>query len=239
MTSRLCLAGGSSQSTFASPDEAGQALVSAVQQHADQSVMRILRGGAELISADNRTEGRLERERFVQKYQELHRWVRESDGTRVLYIGAENWSFPIPLVSRNGLWQFDSKGGSDEILYRRIGENEVTAISMCDMLATAEARPGTDTEADRLVETLFPGLRDAGKAIRFHGYYFSILAHSGGEFAAIAYPARYRSSGVKTFIVTRDGAISEKDLGPDTSKIAVEMTTSGIDSTWTPTDVMP
>jgi hypothetical protein len=239
MGSRLCLAGASSQTAFASPDEAGRALVSAVQQHDERSVMRILGGGDELISADDQTEGGLERERFVQKYQEMHRWVREFGGTRVLYIGAENWSFPIPLVSRNGHWQFDPKAGSDEILFRRIGENEVTAIGMCDTLATAETHPGTDSEADRLVETLLPELRNFGNAIPFHGYYFHILPNSGGGFAAIAYPVVYRTSGVKTFIVTRDGGVSEKDLGPDTAKIAAAMTTSRIDSTWTPAESKP
>jgi hypothetical protein len=235
--SRLCLAGASSQTAFASPDEAGRALLSAAQQLDERSVTRILGGGDELISADDQTEERLER--FAQKYQEMHRWIRESGGTRVLYIGAENWPFPIPLVSRNGQWRFDSKAGSDEILFRRIGENEVTAIGMCDTLATAKTHPGTDSEADRLVETLLPELRNPGNAIPFHGYYFRILPTSAGGFAAIAYPVVYRSSGVKTFIVTPDGAVSEKDLGPGTAKIAAAMTTSRIDSTWTPAEPKP
>ena len=243
--SRLCLAGASSQTAFPSPDEAGRTLVSAVQQHDERSVTRILGAGDELISADGQTEERLERERFAQKYQEMHRWVRESGRTRVLYVGAENWPFPIPLVSRNGQWRFDSKAGSDEILFRRIGENEVTAIGMCDTLAAAETHRGTDSEADRLLETLLPEPRNPGKgnpgnAIPFHGYYFHILSSSGGGFAAaIAYPVVYRSSGVKTFIVTPDGAVFEKDIGPDTAKIAAAMTTSRIDSTWTPVEPKP
>jgi len=54
---------------------------------------------------------------------------------------------------------------------------------------------------------LLPGLEGASKPIRFHGYYFHILSNPGGEFAAIAYPTLYRSSGVKTFIVTQDGGM--------------------------------
>jgi hypothetical protein len=239
MGSRLCLASSSSQPAFASPEEAGRALVSAVQQQDERSVMRLLGGGNELIGTDDQTEGRLERERFVQKYQEMHRWDREFGGTRVLYIGAENWSFPIPLVSRKGGWQFDSKAGSDEILFRRIGENEVTAIGTCATLATAQTRPGTDSDADRLVETLLTKLRNPGNATPFHGYSFHMLPNSDRGFAAIAYPVVYRSSGVKTFIVMRDGGVSEKDLGPDTAKIAAAMTTSRIDSTWTPAESTP
>jgi len=238
MGSPFCLAGPWSQTDFPSPDEAGRALVSAVQQHDERKVTKILGGGDELVRADDQTEGRLERERFVQKYQEMHRWVRES-GTRVLYIGAENWPFPIPLVSRNGQWRFDSTAGSEEILFRRIGENEVTAIGLCDTLAAAETDPSTDSEADHLVETLLPELHSAGKAIPFHGYIFHSLPNPGGVFAAIAYPAVYRASGVKTFIVTRHGVVSEKDLGPDTVKIAAAMTTLRMDSTWAPVESKP
>jgi Protein of unknown function (DUF2950) len=234
-----CLAGASSQTTFPTPDEAGRALVSAVQQHDEKSTARIVGGGDELVSADDQTEERLEQERFVQKYQEMHRWVRESGGTRVLYIGAENWPFPIPLVSVNGQWRFDSKAGTDEILFRRIGENEVTAIGMCDTLAAADTHPGTDSEAYHLAATPLSELRNSGNPIPFHGYYFHILPSAEGGFAAIAYPVMYRSSGVKTFVVTLDGGVSEKDLGHDTAKIAAAMTTSRIDSTWTPVESKP
>jgi len=139
----------------------------------------------------------------------MHRWVRESRGIATLFIGAENRSFPIPLVSRNCMWRFDANAGSAEIRFRRIGENEMTAIEMCDVLATAKARPGTDGETDRLMETLLP--YDASKPIVVHGYYLHILPNSSG-FAALAYPAKYRSSEVLAFIATQDG-VSEKDLG--------------------------
>jgi Protein of unknown function (DUF2950) len=235
----LCLAGPSSQTSFPSPDDASRALVSAVQEHHEREVARILGAGSELISSDDNAEDTLDRERFAQKYQQMHRWVRESDGIMSLYIGAENWPFPIPLVSHNGVWRFDSEAGSNEILFRRIGENEVTAIGMCDTLLTAETHPGTDVEADRLVHTLLPQVQDASKAIAFHGYYFHILTNSASGFAAIAYPARYRSSGVMTFIVTQDGGVSEKDLGPKTTSIARTMTSYHPDASWAPAESKP
>jgi Protein of unknown function (DUF2950) len=235
---QLCLAGPSSQMTFPSPDEAGRALVSAVQEHDESAVTKVLGGGPELIGADDQAEESLEREGFVLKYQEMHRWVRESGGSRTLYIGAENWPFPIPLISRNGMWRFDSEAGSDEILFRRIGENEVAAINVCEALVTAETHPGTDSEADRLAKTLLPP-QGAGTAIPLNGYYFRTLENSGGGFAAIAYPVMYRSSGVKAFIVTPQGGVSEKDLGADTAKIAASMTAARIDSTWTPAESNP
>jgi Protein of unknown function (DUF2950) len=235
-----CLAGASGQTTFPSPGDASRALVSAVQEHDERAVEKILGAGSDLISSDDKAEDTLERERFVQKYQEMHRWVHESGRTTTLYIGAENWPFPIPLVSRDGVWRFDSKAGSDEIRFRRIGENEVTAIGMCDTLITAKTHPESDNEADRLVTTLLPHVEGASKPVLFHGYYFRILSSSGrGGFTAIAYPVVYRSSGVMTFIATGKGGVSEKDLGPNTANIAGAMTTYRADATWAPAESKP
>ena len=232
----LCVAASSSQPTFASPVDASAALASAVQEHDEQAVRQILGGGSELISSDDKVGDTLDRERFAQKYQQMHRMVRESAGITILYIGAENWPFPVPLVSRKGVWRFESKIGSEEIRFRRIGENEVTAIGMCATLVMAEAHPGTDSEADRLVKTLLPQVEGASNPILFRGYNLRVLSASAGGFAAIAYPALYRSSGVMTFIVTPSGGVAEKDLGPDTAHIAGTMTRYHADATWTPAE---
>jgi Protein of unknown function (DUF2950) len=236
---KLCLAGPSIQTTFQSPDDASRALVSAAEKHDERAVTQILGGGSEISSSDDKAGDTLEREHFVQKYQEMHRWVRESGASMTLYIGAENWPFPIPLVSRNGVWRFDSDAGSNEIRFRRIGENELTAIEVCDALVTAETHPGTDSEANRLVKTQLPDIHNASKPIPFHGYYFHILSNSGGGFAAIAYPVIYRSSGVMTFIVTQNGGVSEKNLGTNTAKVAGAMTSYHPDGTWMPSESKP
>jgi hypothetical protein len=229
----LGLAAPSSQTAFASPDSASRALASAVQRHDSVTVKEILGGTNDLISSNDSAEDTLDRERFAQKYQEMHRLVRQSDGVATLYIGAENWPFPVPLVSHNGTWRFESKIGSEEIRFRRIGENEVTAIGMCATLVSAETRPGTDSEADRLVSTLLPQVKGANKPVFYRGYYFRILSNSGGRIAAIAYPAMYRSSGVMTFIATENGGVAEKDLGPNTPRIAGTMTSYRGDASWT------
>ena len=75
---------------------------------------------------------------FVQRYLEMHRLVNEPDGTTVLYIGAKNWPTPIPLVHNAHGWYFDTEAGKREILYRRIGRNEMSAIRVCQELAAAE-----------------------------------------------------------------------------------------------------
>lgn len=235
---KVCLAG-AIQTAFRSPDDASRALVAAVQHRDVRTVKKILGASSELIRSNDKAEDALESERFVQKYQEMHRWVRGSDGSKTLYIGAENWPFPVPLVSREGAWRFDSKAGSAEIRFRRIGENEVTVIGMCDTLIMAKTHPGTDGEADRLVNVLLPQLDGESKTIPFHGYYFRMLSSPDGGFAAIAYPARYRSSGVMTFTVAQDGSVLEKDLGPSTTKLASAMTTYHVDATWKPAESMP
>jgi hypothetical protein len=68
----------------------------------------------------------------------MHRLVKEPDGTTVLYIGAENWPTPIPLANKGNLWYFDTDAGRKEILYRRIGRNEMSTIRVCQELVAAE-----------------------------------------------------------------------------------------------------
>ena len=126
-------------------------------------------------------QDKLERERFTRKYQEMHRLVREPDATTVLYIGAENWPFPIPLVSTNGAWQFDAEAGMQEVLFRRIGENEVTAIQACHALVAAEKerKRATAIRSTQAIRALLVNAGDDGPVVPFHGYYFRILANQG------------------------------------------------------------
>src|SRR6266851_3237420 len=147
-SARSSLAQTSKPKTFSSPGEAANALFQAVQREDEQTLEAIFGAGTEVTSSKDEVEDKLERERFSQKYQEMHRLVREPDGSTVLYIGAENWPFPISLVSKNGAWFFDSDTGTKEILFRRIGENEVTAIQVCNAVAMAKKRGQTNAAGD-------------------------------------------------------------------------------------------
>lgn len=256
--SQVSLAQKSGPETFESPGKASRALFQAVQNSDEEAVERILGAGKEVTSSSDEIEDKVERERFSQKYQEMHRLVREPDGTTVLYIGAENWPFPIPLVSKNNAWFFDSDTGKEEILFRTIGENETAALQVCHVLALGKERSETETvAADPVIQyaqsLVSPGIADADNTARnpgdqsapFHGYYFQIVTgntpgrieHSvsgsktTGAPAAVAYPAEYRSSGVMTFIVTRNGKVYEKDLGSRTRTVAKDLK-RGPDSSW-------
>jgi hypothetical protein len=235
----LSMAGPLRQTAFPSPEAASHALVAAVQAHDERAVTRILGAGAELVTSGDKAQDALERDRFVQKYQEMHRLVHEPGGVMALYIGAENWPFPIPLVSRGGVWRFDPDGGANEIRFRRIGENEVTAIGICHSLVAAEIHPGADADADGLVKTVLPNVQHPNETVPFHGYNFRILSKSDGGFAAIAYPAVYRSSGVETFIVNQDDVVYEKDLGRKTGAVAGVIKAFPSDPTWTPAESIP
>jgi hypothetical protein len=230
---QLCIAGKFNQATFTSAEEASHALFLAARNHDERALTEILQEGNSPVSADEELS-RVDHELFVQKYEEMHRWVREAHGGMVLYIGAENWPFPIPLVSRNGVWRFDADAGMHEIRYRRIGENEVAAIALCQALVAPSHAGAADA-----TDAITTAVKSSDRPVAFHGYYFRRLAGSGDRLAAIAYPAAYRSSGVMTFIVDPDGGAYEKDLGPNTGKVAGTMTGYRIDGTWTPAEVTP
>src|SRR5260370_4593777 len=94
--------------------------------------------GKQIVSSGDETEDAQNRANFVQRFQEMHRLVREPDGTIVLYIGAKNWPTPIPLVNKGSSWYFDTDAGKKEILFRRIGRNELSTIHVCQELVAAE-----------------------------------------------------------------------------------------------------
>jgi len=238
------LAQPSGQQTFASAAEASKSLFQAVRANDGELIVKILGGPTELASSGDKNQDKLDRECFVQHYQEMHRMVREDDGKVILYIGAENWPFPIPLLEKDGVWRFDPDAGMQEVLYRRIGENELTAIATCHEFASQDHDSGKSAiPSDSFAASL--AVRAAGDPLLFHGYYFHVLisrptngallekkSKTAGGFTLIAYPAEYRSSGVMTFVVTANDIVYEKDLGASTSTLASAITAFHKDATW-------
>jgi hypothetical protein len=199
---------------FPSPSDAIQQLVQAVQSNDTNAIEKVLGGPTDLASCRDDDQDKVDRQTFMKKYQEMHRLHREPDGTVALYIGAENWPFPVPLVQQGGAWRFDTEAGAKEVLYRRIGENEIKAIEMCrEILAGHKPASGADV----------------------NGYYFRVFASpAGNSVTAVAYPAEYRVSGVMTFVVTGKNVIYEKDLGASTPAAASALSTFRKDASWHP-----
>ena len=235
----------SAQPTFSSAAEASQTLFQAVQSNNEEAIEKVLGGSTELTSSRDVGQDKLDREMFVQKYQQMHRLGREADGSMTLYIGAENWPFPIPLAQKNGAWHFDSDAGQKEVLLRRIGENELTAIDICHQLVAAEklfrANPNAAGQADSRLATLVAAAArksaPSGKPVLIQGYYFRVVAKRPQiRVAFISYPAEYRSSGVMSFIVTDSDVVYEEDFEVNTSARASAMAAFHRDTTWRPTD---
>jgi Protein of unknown function (DUF2950) len=127
------------QKIFSSPEEASAALVAAMQVNNEKELLAILGPDArQIVSSGDETQDAESRASFVQRYQEMHRLVKEPDGTTTLYIGAMNWPTPIPLESKGGSWYFDTEAGKKEILFRRIGRNEMSTIRVCQELVAAQ-----------------------------------------------------------------------------------------------------
>ena len=266
---------------FPSPDAAANALVAASKADDIKALSLILGPDADqVLSSGDPVADKNARDDFVRRYQEMHRLGYDDQGRVILYVGANNWPVPIPLVKNSGGWAFDTAAGKEELLYRRIGRNELFTIKVLRDLVDAQqeyaadkgqfaenilsdagkqnglywpAAPGQPESpigplvASAAVEGYMPDVN--GAPVPFHGYYYRELTRQGKNapggakrylvkgkmtkgFAFLAYPADYRSSGVTTFMVNQDGVIVQKDLGPETNKLAGAITEFNPDRTW-------
>ncbi len=200
------------QKTFSSPEDASSALATAVQNNDTKAMLEILGPDEkQIVSSGDETEDARHRANFTRKYQEMHRLVTEPDGTTTLYIGAENWPTPIPLVTKGNSWYFDTEAAKKEILYRRIGRNEISAIGVCQELVAAEKEyysANHNEYAQKIAsdegqhnglywkaagsEPLSPigplvasavGVGHANAATPYRGYYYHILRRQGKDAA--------------------------------------------------------
>jgi hypothetical protein len=169
----LALAQQPRQKTFRACGEASAALFAAVQKDDQSALLEILGpAGTAIISSGDEVEDRRNRQQFVEKYKEMHRLVREPDGTTTLYIGAENWPTPIPLVYKGNRWYFDTVASRKEILFRRIGKNELETVAVCRDLVAAQNEYHSESRDGDGVKQYAPRFRsDDGK---HNGLYWKI-----------------------------------------------------------------
>jgi hypothetical protein len=128
-----------SQKTFASPGEAVHAMISAATAGDTNQLMVIFGPQAkEILFSGDEVADKQARENVLEKYGQMNRLVTEPDESVTLYIGAENWPFPVPLVNKGGVWFFDTDAGKEEILLRRIGRNEFDTVDTLRALVDAQ-----------------------------------------------------------------------------------------------------
>ncbi len=152
------------QMRFESPTEAATALAQATKDTDETALTKVLGDDANaLITSGNSESDKTAMQQFFSKYQQMNRWVDMSDGSRVLYIGADNFAFPVPLArNTSGSWYFDAVAGAQEIRAREIGRNELLTIDALAALANAEQFYSANTDsgeyAQRIIST--PGKQD-------------------------------------------------------------------------------
>jgi DUF2950 family protein len=275
--------------TFETPEQAVSALADAVNTTNRAAFVTLFGSESEKLVNPDTVQGARELADFAAAFNATNRLVRDSDLRMILEVGNNGWPFPIPLVKMAGGWRFDTAAGSDEILNRRIGRNELDVLRVIRAYVEAQREyADRDRDGDGVLEyaqKVFssPGRTDglfwppdlngemsplgpliayaqgegysregparAAQPRPFHGYLFKILTRQGknapggkydyiingnmiGGFGLLAWPAEYGESGVMTFIVNQQGRVYQKDLGPDTTKVAPKITAYDPDRTW-------
>jgi hypothetical protein len=141
--------GTETQKTFGSPSEAGKAFLEAARSGDEAAVLAIFGpDGKEVLFSGDPAKDQNALRTFVSAYETMNRWGKINGGGQLLYVGSESVPFPVPLLQTStGRWYFDSAGGADEILARRIGRNELVAIAATGALANAQQEYFNGTHA--------------------------------------------------------------------------------------------
>jgi hypothetical protein len=279
----------SAPKAFATPKEASEALIRALETFDVPALKEILGpGGENLVASEDPVQDKNNAAAFATKAREKNQISLDPKNSKraILSVGNDDWPLPIPLVKKAGKWSFDTEAGREEVLFRRIGANELDAIQICrgyveaqiDYAEEKHDNAEVNQYAQRVISTsgkhdglawqnsngtwggpvgegiakaLDQGYTDRSQP--YHGYYFKILKGQGpsapmgkmdfvvngamiGGFALAAAPADYRVTGVKTFIVSYEGIVYQKDLGANTLEIFKKMELYDPDKTWKRTD---
>ncbi len=278
------------QTAFDTPQAAGAAFIDAAARY-DVAALEAMLGpeSKDLFESGDPIRDKNNAEKFSKLAAEKNTVELAKDKkTAMLSVGPLDWPLPIPIVKRGKKWYFDGKQGREEILARRIGANELDAITICRGFVDAQVQyaelatkyTGVAQYAQKIISS--PGKHDGlywvkedgtgggpiseaiakviaegysieqGSPRPYHGYYFKVLKGAGpdapggeidyvingimiGGFALAAAPVDYGVSGINTFLVSYEGVVYQKDLGPDTLKIFNQMDRYNPDKTWAAT----
>ena len=273
---------------FSTPQQAAEVLIAAAEKFDEVALLQIFgRGGEDIVFSGEYAQDRQHAANFVAEAREKNGISTDPNGgdRAFLLVGDEDWPFPVPLVKNGVQWFFDSKAGRQELLYRRIGADELDAIAICRGYVEAQheyaLQPHEGYEVNQYAQRIIssPGKQDGlawqnpdgtwggpvgdkiARAIDqgytggepYHGYFFKVLKGQGpaaplgeldfvvervmiGGFALVAAPSEYEITGMRTFIVSHDGVVYEKDFGPKTLNEFKNMERFNPDKTWRRTD---
>lgn len=181
--------------SFDTPQAAVEAFAAALERGDTAALEGLLGPGSEtLVSSGDAVQDAADRKEFLDAYRTRSAIVEDSKDRRTLVIGDNDWPFPVPLAKRDGRWLFDGEAGVDELIYRRIGANELGAISVCRGFAEAQNEyASTGHDGDPAGIYALKLLSDDG---RQNGLYWPTAADESpspaGEFVAIAAAEGYR-----------------------------------------------
>jgi len=162
----------SAQQSFKSAEEAADAIVAAARSGDRKAMVTVLgRDGEDIVSSGDAVADAATRQDFLAAYDVKHQVIMEGDSKAVLIVGRDDFPFPIPLVRRDGAWQFDTAAGREEVLFRRIGRNELRTIQTC--LAYVDAQN-----------------EYAEKGIAGNGVYAQRIVSRSGEKDGLYWPAK-------------------------------------------------
>jgi hypothetical protein len=189
------------QKTFASPAEARAAFLEAAKS-GDQGALLAIFGpdAKDVLFSGDAVKDKNALQDFVAAYAQMNRWREIKAGGEVLYVGADNYPFPIPLAKNSaGQWSFDTAAGKDEILARRIGKGELTAIAACGALADAQRQYfGQTHDGDSVKQYAQKFVSDEGKQNGLYWQARESLAQSPlGQLGDFAKALGYTNSGDK------------------------------------------
>ena len=166
MALALLTSASQAQQAYPTPEDAVAALAAAVKSGTKTAILKVLGNSAEdVVESGDEVADAETRQRFLSAYDVRHSIKAEGNKKAMLILGADEFPFPIPLVNSKSGWEFDTDQGRIEILYRRIGRNELDAIQTCLAFVDAEnvyvdkdRGDGAGVYAQRIVST--PGKKD-------------------------------------------------------------------------------
>ncbi len=305
------------QASYSSPEDAMQALSTAVKAKDHQALQTIFGPEYDQLLSGDDVEDANDLNDFAEQIAESSELRKVSDSRYTMVVGKDHYSLPIPIVQSGSKWIFDTKAGLEEILNWRIGENELYAINTCRAYAIAQweyftegdwdhdgvaeyaqhlisspgehdglywetaegeklsplgalvaaaraegydfkphRRASSGQSANSSLEPVTENAPPPHKRKPFHGYYLKILKGQGpyapggkysysingnmiAGYALIACPDKWGNSGIMTFIINQQGRVYQKNLGPDTTKLANAITEYDPDPSWKRVDAQP